>query len=284
MNNTKKTLSAGPDFLILGTAKSGTTTLFTMLDSMPEFSGSINKEIRFFSMDYYYNQGVDWYHSQFNERKEGLRFEATPHYLYFPAVPERLQSYQDQVQREIKFIVLLREPAARAYSAWNMERSYHQNNPMEIIENHYAYYNPDIRKSLSDLLLQSEFPTFQQAVMDDIRRLHNHDRLLEPSYVRKGLYSEQIARWLNWFDPKYFLFIEFQELLQPQSVLQRIAEFLDVKIEPLPVPPQNLHLYQGTYPAPADEIRDTIKMLNELYFPYNENLFRQIGTRFNWND
>ena len=276
--------SKGPTLLILGAAKAGTTTLYNMLKTQPGCAGAINKEIRYFSMDYYYQQGPEWYHQQFSENSDGIKFEATPHYLYFPAVTSRVHAYQRAMKRQMKFIVLLREPVARSYSAWNMERSFHQNRSTEIIENHYKYYNPDIREALTALLRSEVFPSFPQAVASDLTRLKNKDALLEPSYVRKGLYVEQLVRWLEYFNMKHFCFIEFRELSDPPALLKKLEIFLDVEFGSTPGLPINLKINAGTYLALSDENRQTMEMLKEFYAPYNEKLFQLIGQRYDWND
>jgi len=274
----------GPDLLILGTAKAGTTSLFEFLNNLPGFSGALNKELRYFSMDHYYHQGTDWYHRQFEAGPPNIKFEATPHYLYFPAVAERVHRYQYETGKTLKFIVLLREPATRAYSAWNMERSFHQHRAVDIIENHYKYYNPDLRASLTNLLLQKEFPSFQQAVLDDIERLNRHDPLLEPSYVRKGLYARQILHWKKWFDLRHFLFLEVRELCEPALVIKKLEAFLGIKINPNTKLPANAKLNRGQYEQiPNETTMQTLEMLKEFYRPYNKELFEILGKQFDWN-
>ena len=273
----------GPGLLILGQSKAGTDTLFNLLNTLPEFSGSQSKELRYFSMDYYYHQGPEWYHSQFDEQPSAIKFEATPHYLYFPAVAARVDAYERAMQKEMKFIVLLREPAARCYSAWNMERSFHQKRSAGIIEKHYEYYNPDIRESLTALLLCEEFPSFQQSVSEDIDRLNNQDPLLEPSYVRTGMYARQITHWLKWFDMQRFLFLEIRELSDPFALIEKLEEFLHLKISN-PKLPAHLKHNVGDYPTLSTENRKTIEMLKKLYSPHNEKLFEMLGKRFDWND
>ena len=55
-----------PDFLIIGTAKSGTTTLHGWLSEHPFVEPAVKKEVHFFDYDYY--RGVDWYRSHFPDR------------------------------------------------------------------------------------------------------------------------------------------------------------------------------------------------------------------------
>ncbi len=277
-------IEQGPRLLILGTAKAGTSTLFRVLNSLPEFNGSEKKELRFFSMTCFHRKGPGWYHSRFSQTDPGIKFEATPHYLYFPAVPKRVYAYQQKMKTDLKFIVLLRNPAERSYSAWNMHRSFYEKDPMDIITNHYRYYNRDIRKSLSQLLTAKEFPSFQQSVKEDIERWKCGSKLLEPSYVRKGLYCEQITRWLKWFDREQFLFFEIRDLADMDNVCGQIGSFMNIHRSPVPEQLKNKAMNKGPYFPLTAETENTISKLKEFFYPYNEKLFSILGKRYDWND
>ena len=54
-----------PNFIIIGAAKSATTTLTTILPKHPDIFISKPKEPKFFGR--YYNKGWDWYASRFSE-------------------------------------------------------------------------------------------------------------------------------------------------------------------------------------------------------------------------
>src|SRR5690606_16552205 len=94
------------------------------LDQHPNLIGSMPKEVRFFDRDENYAKGVDWYKKSFRRTKGLLRkclyVEATPEYLYRPYVAERIFEYN----KELKLIILLRDPVERAYSSWNMYRHF----------------------------------------------------------------------------------------------------------------------------------------------------------------
>ena len=62
-----------PDFLIIGTAKSGTTTLHGWLSEHPFVEPAVKKEVHFFDYDYY--RGVDWYRSHFPTEQAREAFE-----------------------------------------------------------------------------------------------------------------------------------------------------------------------------------------------------------------
>ena len=50
-----------PDFIIIGAAKSGTTTLYEYLCRHPQIFMSTPKEPDFFSLDQNYTKGIEWY-------------------------------------------------------------------------------------------------------------------------------------------------------------------------------------------------------------------------------
>src|SRR6266852_4710221 len=87
-----------PDFLIIGTAKSATTTLHGWLSEHPFVEPAVKKEVHFFDYDWY--RGVDWYRSHFPteqargafEREHGRPFltgEASPSYISHEWAPSR---------------------------------------------------------------------------------------------------------------------------------------------------------------------------------------------------
>src|SRR5262245_16433943 len=86
-----------PDFLIIGAAKSGTTSLYRYLVKHPHVRRARRKEIRFFDREY--AQGANWYRAHFplalRKRWETLRHggfatgEASPSYLYYPHAAKR---------------------------------------------------------------------------------------------------------------------------------------------------------------------------------------------------
>lgn len=271
-----------PKLLILGAQKAGTTTLFDMLDSIPGFCGGNGKEVNFFTKDVNYQKGAEWYFGQFGDcDRKAIKFEATPEYLYYPDVPQKIASFN----KATKFIVLLREPSARCYSAWNMFRSFNADTKLanHIYETFTQYANPPVRNEVKDLLFTENFPTFEQAVLDDIKRCHTKSDVLEPSFVRRGLYSEQIENYLQYFSLSSFLFIEQSELNQPNLALKKISTFLDVEINvtliKAPVV-SNIGMYEKNGLG-VDEIMPTLKA---FYKPYNEKLFNQIGIHYNWNE
>lgn len=118
-----------PNFLIIGAAKAGTTSLYELLKQHPDVYLPFNKEPMFFSHDDNFKRGSKWYARVYfrNANRFLARGEATPHYLYWSdKVAPRIKQLYGQVP--IKFIVIFREPASRAYSwYWNMVKEGQEN-------------------------------------------------------------------------------------------------------------------------------------------------------------
>jgi hypothetical protein len=86
----RKALRLGrfPDALILGAAKSGTTSLFSYLAQHPEICTPVHKELRFF--DNLWHLGEDWYRAGFTPNSaQRPCVEASPMDLPHPKAPAR---------------------------------------------------------------------------------------------------------------------------------------------------------------------------------------------------
>lgn len=103
-----------PSFIIIGTMKAGTTSLFKYLESNPEIGGSLVKETDFFIEKKNFGKGTDWYSSLFPDSPHKA-FEASPNYTkrhLHPGVPKRLSALLPHV----KLIYVVRDPVARIIS------------------------------------------------------------------------------------------------------------------------------------------------------------------------
>ena len=105
----------GPDYVIAGASKSGTTWVAHCLKEHPEVCIPL-KELNFFSHNY--DRGWDWYMDQFKCKREGVVLvEKSPSYMADVKVPGRLKS----VDKDIRVIFIIRDPVRRAYSDYCMK-------------------------------------------------------------------------------------------------------------------------------------------------------------------
>jgi hypothetical protein len=113
-----------PDFLIVGTKRGGTTSLWNYLAThsqvLPMFPAP-----RGLKSNAYFFENVHrsdrWYRSHFHSRAYRRRRaqrvgpvvsgEASPYYMYGPHIPRRIAA----VMPDVRIIVLLRDPVDRAY-------------------------------------------------------------------------------------------------------------------------------------------------------------------------
>lgn len=105
-----------PTFLIIGSARSGTTSLHYYLSQHPQISMSRPKEVNFFSHDDLFARGPEWYAGHFPG--VGPHFgESSPKYTVYPhigGVPRRIAG----LLPEVKLIYLLRDPVERVVSRY----------------------------------------------------------------------------------------------------------------------------------------------------------------------
>ena len=111
-----------PDFIVIGAAKSGTTSLYEMICRHPRVLPAARKEINYFDDPRMHERGALWYRRHFPTALEKrlprakLTGEATPSYFPHPAAPARAA----RAVPRAKLILALRNPVDRAYSHYNM--------------------------------------------------------------------------------------------------------------------------------------------------------------------
>jgi len=279
----RKTIFQNPidkfvDFLIIGAQRAGTTSLFKFLDLLPSFCGSIDKEVGYFSIEQKYNNGIEWYHNQFKFcYRDQLTFEATPEYLYYPFVPVRVKKYKS----DLRFIVLLRDPVERCYSAWKLFRNIYYNDPLSK-EGIIKASEKTAKNDLSKLLKMEEFPHFNKVVKEDIDRYYKDSDNIEPSFVRRGIYHQQITNWLKYFDLEKFLFLEINELNQPEKLIEKLQKFLGFTLD-LDLNEIAMHKHNKLDEEELDFEADTFHLLKSFYHKHNQKLFKLINQTYNWD-
>ncbi len=238
-----------PAFMIIGTQKGGTTSLFRYLSKHPDVEMAFKKEVHFF--DCFYFKGIDWYLSHFPLRSEAAQSgEASPTYLFHPEAPSRIHAAFPQA----KFIALLRNPVERAYSHHQME----------------------FRRGRDSL-------SFEEAIAKEPERLRDSNPDIAGgnwrrySYVSRGMYIEQMARWLEVFPREQFLIIKSEEFFrEPERFFGQVLEFLGLPSFPLPeYRSHNSHGYAEMRP-------ETRVRLGAFYEPYNRQLYDLLDQDLGW--
>ena len=247
-----------PSAVIIGAQRSGTTSLFNYLIQHPDVLAPLTKEIHYF--DLHYARGVNWYRGRFpyvRQLRGALTLDASPYYLPHPLVPERAA----RLLPGAKLVVLLRNPVVRALS-------------------HYQHEVRGGRESL----------TFAEAIEREPERLAGEEERLRAdpgyysfnhhrhSYTRRGLYLEQLRRWVEHFPRQQLLVLQSEWLFRdPAAATGAVHEFLGLR-------PHRLALYKPFYEGNYERaMPEALRSRLAAYFaPHNAALFRWLGEEFDW--
>ena len=138
-NNQSSLAHRFPHIIIIGFGKTGTRALYQMIRLHPDVIGPSN-EVRFFSNDQKYKQGIYGYLRLMPPTTATQRtIEKSPDYIIKPGTAERLKKALDHCHRsdDIKFIVVLREPFKRAvseYLEWKLYVHHHMGKTLDDFE------------------------------------------------------------------------------------------------------------------------------------------------------
>lgn len=261
LSSSKRSL---PNFIICGTVRSGTTSLFNYLGQHPSIILASQDEIGFFDSNYHL--GLNWYRSFFPLKKElvnlkkktgfALTGEDTPFYFWKPQSIQRIKRHIPNC----KFLSIFRNPVDRAYSNYQLA----------------------VRTG-------NENMTFEDAIDCELKILKNslnNENFLKNgtinenrSYLSKSLYKYQLKNWLSFFEPSQFFFLSTEELSENSRYLfNNIFNFLEIPNFEI----STSYLHKSEKYPPIDE--ETRLFLNDFFLNYNEDFFKMIGKRFNWND
>ena len=246
-----------PDFIISGTVRSGTTSLYYNICEHPSVLPASYDEIGYFDSNYHL--GINWYRSMFPTEKEmkqvkketnfAITGEDTPFYFWKKEAAERI--FQDIPNSKI--IIIFRNPVDRAYSNYNL----------------------GIRKKTESL-------SFEDAIDEEMNFLKTHsfrdavDR--RRSYLSKGLYENQIKIWLDNFPREQIHILCTEDMKKnPKESLLKIFQFLGIPNYTLKNPQRQK---SAEYKKMEDETRE--KLL-AFYKPYNQKLFETIQEKFDWD-
>ena len=200
----------GPDFILIGSPKSGTTSLYHYLQQHPQIAMSAVKEPHFFLFDGPEEPDFngpfdpmrrremvrDWqrYRSLFDQLPEdAIKGEAWVHYLYSDQAREAIARRLP----DCKLLVMLRHPADRAHSAWQRDR-------MHGIE------------SVAD---------FREALADGPRRVREGWRT--GTFERVGYYARNLKPYIDTFGKERVRVFLFDDLVDaPEQLMRDLFEYL----------------------------------------------------------
>jgi len=251
-----------PDFIIIGTARSGSTSLYYNICQHPCVLSAAYDELGYFDSNFHL--GLNWYRSLFptlfskwivkQKKQFAITGEDTPFYIWNPLVAKRIL----KILPKIKLIVVLRNPVDRAYSNYHL----------------------GIRAGSENL-------SFEDAIQIELKKLneindefeHNVEKYTIPrSYIAKGFYANQLKIWLELFNSEQLIIISTEDLeSNPQGTLDKIYDFLKIPKNHKLIPEKQK---KASYPKMKNETRE---FLINLYKKNNAELFSMIGQKFDWD-
>lgn len=106
------------DFIILGAAKCGTTSLANMLASHPQVCFCQHKEPHFFSQDIYWKQNLWKYKEMFKPLPGQICGEGSTSYTMYPEFCLNIWDNLYEINPELRFIYIMRNPLERIVSQY----------------------------------------------------------------------------------------------------------------------------------------------------------------------
>ncbi|MEM6501676.1 MAG: sulfotransferase domain-containing protein [Cyanobacteria bacterium P01_C01_bin.89] len=252
-----------PYFLIIGVQKGGTTSLYNYLQQHLQIQESLTKEVHFFDLNF--DKGWDWYLEQLRAKelinsngKKVITGEASPYYIFHPLVPERVF----ECVPNVKLIVLLRDPVARALSQYHHECRW----GFESLELGDAI-------DIENERLEGEADKFIENSNYQSYGYQHH------SYVKRGFYLKQLLCWEKYFSSENILVIQSEFFDKySASVLGRVTDFLGLdEFQFL----SELRHNSGKYPESADALK--FRLADE-FFEANQQLLSHLEKQYPANN
>lgn len=259
-----------PDFLLVGTKRGGTTSLFNYLLQHPGVLGMFPQARGLKSPAYFFERyalGDRWYRSHFHTetyrrgvaRQLGYRpssGESSPYYLYDPRIAERVGTTMPGV----KVIALLRHPVKRAFSQYQ-DNAKNGVDPLSF-EDALAAESSRVDGEVARMLAEPNYYSYA------------HDFF---SYRDRGVYLPQVERWYDALPAEQLLVLPSEAFYaDEQAVFDKVCAFLGLPGYELPAKKRLNHV-------PAPRIEDaTWEALSEFYAPHNAALAERLGPDFRW--
>ncbi|MFK8023808.1 MAG: sulfotransferase, partial [Ilumatobacter sp.] len=267
MGRRSAALRPHPDFMVIGTQRGGTTSLFRALEQHRQFiRPTLNKGVNYFDVEY--DRDDAWYRGHFptkalaGRRTDGLGeprfFEASGYYMFHPLAIERIA----EDLPDVKLVAMLRDPVERAFSAWKHEsaRGFETETFERALELEDERLDGEIEAMRND-------PSYQS--FD-----HRHH-----AYRRRGDYAAQLQHVVDAFGRDHLHVVYSESFFErPAEEFGRLCEFLDAS-----PPPSTVQYDQHNARPSTDMDDDTRAMLREHFAPLDVALTELVGERPPWS-
>lgn len=182
--------------------------------------------------------------------------EATPEYVFNPHVINRVQSLLPNV----KLVVMLRNPADRAYS----------------------HFHHSTRYGNETLDFESALDAEDNRIGGEIEKMwkdpfYRSPTLAKFSYKYRGIYLDQLKPWIAAFGRERIKVIRSEDFYSdPESVYEETLTFLGLRN-------WKLKIYKNRNPASYQRVKpETRDRLMKYFEPHNQRLYDFFDRDFGW--
>lgn len=245
-----------PDFIVLGTPKSGTTSFYAYLSQHKRVIPSIEKEPSYLRDNYFVNfQG---YRACFPmtstlQASCSLTGEGTTTYYYDGKVARRIS----ELSKLPKLFLVVRDPVDRAISQfYHFQRNQRETGDIDEVFNYLLsrYHSWSIGDAL---------PTWDS------------DRTAS-DYLKYGIYAHFYPLWQEYHEKGQLKIFEFNDLItKPADVMEDALKFLN--LEPAAIEWDIFN--KGTEREKHSELKER---LASFYFHFNQRFAEQTGIGGGW--
>jgi hypothetical protein len=243
----------GPELVIVGAKRGGTTSLWKYLDRHPGFLATFPRAEQIKGTYYFdeeWQRGDRWYRSHFPSDRvrarhaaalgyEPVAFEASPYYLFHPHAPARAR----QTVPDALIVAVLRDPVERTFSHWKERRN----------------HTEDL--SFADALAAEETRTagIHERMLADpslVSPAHRHQ-----TYVAQSRYAPMLERWRAAYGPDQLLVRPAEEFYaDPQGLCDEISDRLGLPRHDVgPLDPFNSEPSSEMDPGIRSQLQDRLR-------------------------
>ena len=208
-------LRVRPNFVLIGTSKSGTSSLAAYLSEQPDFYPPLIKEAHYFD-DLHRFRFLSYrafFPTIFRKlwcRVRGRPFvtgEFTPSYYFIPSAPARLA---DALGTDTKLILMLRDPIERAYSGYRST----------------VRHGLESRSFEQAIRADIEFgPVEMQKMRDDPD--YRSEKVATHGYLTRGHYAQYLKLWSTVFPRENIMVVLFDDFTRDtKAVIAEVCAFI----------------------------------------------------------
>jgi hypothetical protein len=260
-------LRTTPSFIVIGGQRCGTTTIFNALAGHRQvLRPLVDKGTDYYTL--HYSRGLAWYRSRMplavTARQARARhgqaqvFEACTYYMFHPFAIERLAAdFPD-----IKLVVMLRDPVARAYSAYKHELA----RGFETENDFLTALQLENERLAGEYERMRDDPTYESFS-------HRHQ-----AYLARGRFAEQLERVYTHYSRTQVHVLQSESFFaDPHAEFARLTDFLGLS----PWAPDSFGQHNPRPSAPMPE--PAHEFLADYYRPRNAELAQLLGAAPAWD-